>query len=49
MYLSYVASVSSLISGNPYGDINVNNVGDLYTSAFETSLTRMGVSDYVHI
>ena len=51
VYLSYVASVSSLISGDPYDDINVNNTSNLYISAFETSLQIIGVSDYylVHI
>ena len=38
-----VASLSSLISGDPY-NININNIDDIYTSAFETSLTRMDVS-----
>ena len=46
VYLSFVASVSSLISGIPYGDINVNNIADLYISAFATSLTNEDVSDY---
>ena len=42
--LSSVASLSSLISGDPYYDININNIDDIYTSALGTSLTRMGVS-----
>ena len=46
VYLLYIASVSSLINGDPYGDININNIDDSYTSAFETSTSpTTGVSN----
>ena len=41
--LSSVASLSSVISGDPYYDISINNIDDIYISAFGTSLTHMGV------
>ena len=46
MYLhtNVLSSVASLISGDPYYDININNIDDIYISAFGTSLTHMGVS-----
>ena len=42
-----VASVRSLINGDPYDDINLNNIDDLYISAFNTSIdVGSEVSDY---
>ena len=47
--LTFVASVSSLISGDPLDDINVNNTADMYTAVFNSSRNLdMGVSDYVN-
>ena len=51
----FVASVSSLISGSPFNDINVNDIAGSYTGIFSTSidgdLTGPGqqVSKYVCI
>ena len=47
---TFVASVSSLISGDPYGYINVNNIAMMYTDVFNSSLGRdRGVSEFVHM
>ena len=43
-YLSFVASVNSLLDGNPFDDININNIGVSYTGIFSTSLTLTQVS-----
>ena len=49
IFPTFVVSVSSLISGNPYSYINVNNIGDLYISAFNTSRSDTIVSDCIQL
>ena len=39
-----IGSVNSLLSGNPYGNINVNNIADDYMNIFSTIVTRDRVS-----
>ena len=47
---TFVASVSSLISGDPYGYINVNNIAMMYTDVFNSSIgSDTGVSEFVYM
>ena len=39
-----IGSVNSLLSGNPFGNINVNNIADDYMNIFSTIVTRDRVS-----
>ena len=50
-FYSFVASVNSLISGDPFNNINVNNIAGSYTGIFSTSIAGdlTGVSKYVYM
>ena len=48
-FYSFVASVNSLISGNPFNDINLNDIAGSYTGIFSTSIAGdlTDVSKYI--
>ena len=49
IYLLFVASVNSLLSGNPFDDINLNNIAQDYINIFNTSRSLTLVSNkYLH-
>ena len=41
-----IGSVNSLLSGNPFSNINVNTIADDYMNLFSTIVTRERVSKY---
>ena len=41
-----IGGVNSLISGNPFANINVNSIADDYVNIFSTIVTRARVSIY---